>query len=222
MDSGFPPGLSRQVAAAGRIPLAVAVVDRDGLVSHWSTGARRLFGHSTQEATGRQADDLMPVAGGLAVEEGGIAHGPEGLAGTFPTAGRATVSSPDGARTDVLWWAYPLRGADGAPRAGHLVLAADGRRLTRGSALLPSYGTRIMPGFARPAQFPDVPRLAAQLPYILPAMERAQATRMTERILELGYPVLELSQCQQVPVTPIRYVPQQPARTACGSHAASR
>ncbi|GHI99414.1 hypothetical protein TPA0906_12800 [Streptomyces olivaceus] len=28
---------------AGRVPLAVVVVDRDGLVSHWSRGARRLF-----------------------------------------------------------------------------------------------------------------------------------------------------------------------------------
>lgn len=113
----------------------------------------------------------------------------------------------------------PLARAGGA---GHLVLAAGGRRPSRPGALPSSYGTRTMPGFARPAQFPDAPRLAAQLPYILPAMGRAEAARITERILELGYPVLEFSHRRQVPVTPVRYVPQQPAPTACGSHAASR
>ncbi|MFI6686684.1 hypothetical protein [Streptomyces sp. NPDC050485] len=44
MDSGTPPTPLRQFAVAGRIPLAVIVVDGDGLVSHWSSGARRLFG----------------------------------------------------------------------------------------------------------------------------------------------------------------------------------
>ncbi|MCF3962594.1 hypothetical protein [Streptomyces fuscigenes] len=216
MDSGFPPGTARQVAAAGRVPLAVAVVDCDGLVSHWSAGARRLFGHTAREATGCQAADLMPVAGGLAVEESGVAHGCEPSAAALPTAGRAAVRSPEGARADVLWWAYPLR------PAGHLVLAADARRLARGGARPASRGPRVMPGFARPAQFPDAPRLAALLPHLLQEVGRADAGRITERVLELGYPVLEFSQCHQVPVTPLRYWPQQPARTACGSRAASR
>ena len=60
MDSGIPPGLPQDFAAAGRIPLAVVVVDGDGLVSHWSTGARRLFGHAREAAIGQPASDLMP------------------------------------------------------------------------------------------------------------------------------------------------------------------
>jgi PAS domain-containing protein len=56
-------------AAAGRIPLAVVVVDRDGLVSHWSTGARRLFGMSRDETVGRPAVDLLPVSGAFADDQ---------------------------------------------------------------------------------------------------------------------------------------------------------
>ena len=52
-------------AAAGRIPLAVVVVDRAGLVSHWSSGARRLFGTTKDEAVGQSALDLLPVSGAL-------------------------------------------------------------------------------------------------------------------------------------------------------------
>ncbi|MEW2544632.1 PAS domain-containing protein [Streptomyces sp. NPDC047002] len=225
MDSGFPPGLSRQVAAAGRIPLAVAVVDRDGLVSHWSTGARRLFGHSDGEARGRRADDLMPVAGALAAQEQGVAHGPSGGRGTAaPAAGLATACASDGARTDVLWWAYPLAGASDrvlAQRAGHLVLAADTRGLTRGGPARLAHGARVMPGFARPGRFRGAHRLGARLPYILPAMARADAVRLAERVLELGYPVLEFSHCEQVPVTPVRYLPHAQRRTPCGSPAAT-
>lgn len=49
----------------GRIPLAVVVVDRDGLVSHWSSGARRLFAVAEQDAIGRPAADLLPVSWAL-------------------------------------------------------------------------------------------------------------------------------------------------------------
>jgi PAS domain-containing protein len=103
MDSGFPPGLPRQFATAGRIPLAVVVVDGDGLVSHWSTGARRLFGHSRDEAVGQQAGDLMPVAGALAGDERGVAHGMadgadrEGGAGPGLSAGSGPAAGPS-------WW----------------------------------------------------------------------------------------------------------------------
>ncbi|MFF0450847.1 SpoIIE family protein phosphatase [Streptomyces sp. NPDC004609] len=65
MDSGVPPRVPRQYAVSGRIPLAVVVVDGAGLVSHWSTGARRLFGPTREEAVGRPAADLLPVAGAL-------------------------------------------------------------------------------------------------------------------------------------------------------------
>ncbi|MFF5156915.1 PAS domain-containing protein, partial [Streptomyces sp. NPDC000348] len=56
---------------AGRIPLAVVVVDRDGLVSHWSRGARRLFSLAKEDALGRPAVDLLPVTGALPEEPEG-------------------------------------------------------------------------------------------------------------------------------------------------------
>lgn len=54
MDLGVPPQRTPQPrdTAAGRVPLAVVVVDADGLVSHWSTGARKLFGVAREHAVG--------------------------------------------------------------------------------------------------------------------------------------------------------------------------
>ncbi|MGW3091430.1 SAM-dependent methyltransferase [Streptomyces sp. NPDC001108] len=42
-------------AATGRVPLAVAVVDQDGRISHWSSGAGRLFGVGRHAAIGSPA-----------------------------------------------------------------------------------------------------------------------------------------------------------------------
>ncbi|MFF8926077.1 SpoIIE family protein phosphatase [Streptomyces longwoodensis] len=130
---------------AGRVPLAVVVVDRDGLVSHWSSGARRLFGVPREEAVGQPAVDLLPVSGALPDVDDDLPYddyaaldglGP-GLGSSldhglsYPAAGRARLSVPahatrdrpdPGARVDVLWWAYPLVGP-GPERL--LVLAAD-------------------------------------------------------------------------------------------------
>ena len=51
-----------ELAAPGRIPLAVVLVDRAGLVSHWSTGARRLFGTAKElkKSIGRIVTDSSP------------------------------------------------------------------------------------------------------------------------------------------------------------------
>lgn len=217
MDSGFPPGLPQQFAAAGRIPLAVVVVDADGQVSHWSTGARRLFGHSKEEAVGQQAGDLMPVSGAFADEEHGLVHGlyeaadelgPELHArASYPTAGRAKVSETGRDPLDVLWWSYPLVG----PGTGrHLVLAADARQFSVGLTGEDMAAQRITPGFAAHTEFPDGNGLARRLPDILPNMGPAEATRITSQVLELGYPVLEFSRHAQVPVTPDWGVPQRP------------
>ncbi|MEU3511681.1 SpoIIE family protein phosphatase [Streptomyces longwoodensis] len=130
---------------AGRVPLAVVVVDREGLVSHWSSGARRLFGVPKEEAVGQPAVDLLPVSGALPDVDDDPLHddyaaldglGP-GLGSSldrglsYPAAGRARLTVPahalpdrpdPGARVDVLWWAYPLVGPG---RERLLVLAAD-------------------------------------------------------------------------------------------------
>lgn len=245
-DTGPPAGPSD----AGRVPLAVVVVDRRGLVSHWSTGARRLFGVAKDEAIGRPAIDLLPVSGALPEVDEDLpyaGHAPyvdypdaDGLgpgldasldAGlSYPAAGRARltvpersetgVSSPAGwgrERVDVLWWAYPLVGPG---RERLLVLAADaeglhrlGRPDERGQ--LDAQGApeeegrpdervveRIAPAFALHTDFPGAEELARRLPDILPSMSVGESARIVAQVLELGYPVLEFSQNDRVPVTP--------------------
>jgi anti-sigma regulatory factor (Ser/Thr protein kinase) len=213
-------------ADAGRIPLAVVVVDRDGLVSHWSSRARRLFGVPKDEAIGQAAADLLPVSGALPEPDDDPAHdeygtydglGPgldssldRGL--SHPAAGRARLTVPERegsgtgipaaegrGRVDVLWWAYPLVGPG---RERLLVLAADAGALHRDEPLDPLVVERIAPGFALHTDFPGAEELARRLPEILPSMSVGESARIVAQILELGYPVLEFSQNDRVPVTP--------------------
>lgn len=226
MDSGTPPTPPRQSAVAGRIPLAVIVVDGDGLVSHWSTGARRLFGPAREEAVGRSALDLLPVSGALDPDrpidilqefDGYGAFGPgleaplHGLT-SYPTAGRATLSDLGRDRVDVLWWAYPLVGP-GPERL--LVLAADAAQL-HGDHPAPDRGSveRIAPGFALHTEFQGADELAGRLPEILPSMSVGESSRIVSQVLELGYPILEFSQHDRVPVTPDWGVPRRAERRA--------
>lgn len=225
-------------AAPGRIPLAVVVVDREGLVSHWSRGARRLFGTARQDAVGRPAVDLLPVSGALP-ESGGrdayVAHdglGPDleaSLDGrlSYPAAGRARLFVPEGGRSatgtrpgvgwdraDVLWWAYPLVGP-GPERL--LVLAADADALHQeGGAAVES----IAPGFALHTDFPGAEELARRLPEIMPSMSVGESARIVAQVLELGYPVLEFSRYDRVPVTPDWGVPRRAGRRARRAEAA--
>ncbi|MEU9320955.1 SpoIIE family protein phosphatase [Streptomyces sp. NPDC048295] len=198
-------------AVTGRVPLAVAVVDGDGLVSHWSSGARRLFGVTRQAAVGSPAGELLPVSGVLGRAEEGAGFGPEldGAPGgslSYPAAGRARLDEPERGRIDVLWWAYPLVGP-GAERL--LVLAADAGRLGGGDGR--DTGT-VAPAFALHTDFPGYRELAGRLPEILPSMSVGEATRIVAQVLELGYPVLEFSHRSQVPVTPDWGVPRRTSR----------
>ncbi|KIE28618.1 PAS/PAC sensor protein [Streptomyces sp. MUSC 125] len=222
------PGRGTGSATAGRIPLAVVVVDRDGLVSHWSTGARRLFGVPKHDAVGRPATDLLPVSGAFpdhlrgdslldAYDEYG-AFGPDleaSLGGHtgYATAGRARLSSqrqePDGERLDMLWWAYPLIG----PGPSLLVLAADATRLCTERGHDDETAERISPGFARHTELPASDELERRLPEVLPSMGPGLSGRIVSQILELGYPVLEFSHCDRVPVTPYWGVPRRLGRT---------
>ncbi|WP_328552578.1 SpoIIE family protein phosphatase [Streptomyces sp. NBC_00358] len=209
--------------AAGRIPLAVVVVDRDGLVSHWSSGARRLFGAPKEEALGRHVVDLLPVSGALPEETDGTpfaSHatfdglGP-GLESSldgrlpYPAAGRARLTAAGPGRTDVLWWAYPLVGP-GSERL--LVLAADAVAMRHEDDDV-SF-ERIAPGFALHTDFPGAEELARRLPEILPSMSVGEGARIVSQVLELGYPVLEFSQNDRVPVTPDWGVPRRAERRA--------
>ncbi|WP_193783077.1 SpoIIE family protein phosphatase [Streptomyces sp. E5N91] len=227
----------------GRVPLAVVVVDRDGLVSHWSRGARRLFALPKEEAIGRPAPDLLPVSGVLPedTEPDGAGHddsyrsytahdGPgPGLESSldgrlsYPAAGRARLTVRADDRVDVLWWAYPLVGP-GPERL--LVLAADADGLRRDYAdgtddsAGPAVVERIAPAFALHTDFPGADELARRLPEILPGMSVGESARIVAQVLELGYPVLEFSQHDRVPVTPDWGVPRRAERRARRERAA--
>ncbi|MGW4564199.1 SpoIIE family protein phosphatase [Streptomyces sp. NPDC004561] len=219
------PGRGAGDTAAGRIPLAVVVVDRDGLVSHWSSGARRLFGVPREDAVGHSAADLLPVSGALPEDlrddpmpdaYDGLGPGLEAsLVGptAYATAGRARISphqrETDAERLDVLWWAYPLVGP-GPARL--LVLAADATRLRAERGYDDETAERISPGFARHTELPASDELARRLPEILPNMGPGLSGRIVAQVLELGYPVLEFSQFDRVPVTPYWGVPRRPGR----------
>ncbi|MFK0291183.1 SpoIIE family protein phosphatase [Streptomyces sp. NPDC090442] len=218
-----------RAAIPGRIPLAVVVVDADGLISHWSTGARRLFGAAKEDAVGAPAVDLLPVSGALGTEEWDgpgadaadlgaqlgelpAAHGLAAYLGggaTYPTAGRARMAAAAGL-VDLLWWAYPLAGP-GPERL--LVLAADAARLP-GAGDHGADRRRHAPGFALHTDFPGAGQLARRLPDILPSMSPRESARIVAQVLELGYPVLEISQQERVPVTPDWGVPRRVERRA--------
>jgi len=235
MDRGSerdtPPSRGAESGAVGRIPLAVVVVDRAGLVSHWSRGARRLFGAAKEEAIGRAAVDLLPVSGALPDEEDTVPYGAfdaydglgpdleSSLGGrlAYPAAGRARLTVTEGTRLDVLWWAYPLVGP-GDERL--LMLAADADALKADDPDDEIAVERIAPAFALHTDFPGAEELARRLPEILPSMSVEEGARIVSQILELGYPVLEFSQNDRVPVTPDWGVPQRAERRARRERAA--
>ncbi|WP_221355936.1 ATP-binding SpoIIE family protein phosphatase [Streptomyces beigongshangae] len=219
-------------AAAGRIPLAVVVVDRAGLVSHWSRGARRLFGTAREEAVGRPVVDLLPVSGALPEDGEDAPYGAyaayDGLGPDlessldgrlfYPAAGRARLTAAGGDRIDVLWWAYPLV-RPGPERL--LVLAADAGALRHGDGGAGPVVERVAPGFALHTDFPGAEELARGLPEILPSMSVGESARIVDQVLELGYPVLEFSQNDRVPVTPDWGVPRRTERKARRERAAA-
>ncbi len=229
--------------AAGRVPLAVILVDRAGLVSHWSRGARRLFGVTKEEAIGQTAVDLLPVSGALPDDEdtgsqGVFAHydglGPDlesSLDGrlSYPAAGRARLTVPErserGSPCPKAGEGPRGRPVVGLPLVGPgqerlLVLAADAGGLRQDLPGTDGAFERIAPGFALHTDFPGADELARRLPEILPSMSVGESARIVGQVLELGYPVLEFSQNERVPVTPDWGVARRAERRARRERAA--
>ncbi|MER0245207.1 SpoIIE family protein phosphatase [Streptomyces sp. HSW2009] len=246
-----PRARAAQSPALGRIPLAVVVVDGAGLVTHWSVGARKLFGHPREAAVGALASDLMPVSGAFRHQherprestgpgrtgtprdgsdlidhpdpDGGPAAGPHpgqpaalghlgpqlaaslGGESCYTTAGRAHLADGEPGSGAVLWWAYPLVGP-GPERL--LLLAADATQVTDEQG----WYERVAPGFALHTEFAEATELARRLPEILPSMSPQESARIVAQVLELGYPVLEISQHERVPVIPDWGVPKRVER----------
>ncbi|MBW1600550.1 SpoIIE family protein phosphatase [Streptomyces sp. JJ66] len=198
----------------GRVPLAVVVIDGAGRVSHWSTGARKLFGATRAEAVGRPAVELLPVSGAFGDPgwEAGLRDDASYATG-YATTGRARGTEGSGSE-DVLWWAYPLVG----PGPERLLVLATGigalrePGATREDPGGRDLGERIAPGLAQHTDFPGADTLARRLPEILPSMSPQESARVASQVLELGYPVLEISQQERVPVTPDWGVPRRVER----------
>ncbi|MEW1747930.1 PAS domain-containing protein [Streptomyces angustmyceticus] len=203
-------------AVPARIPLAVVVVGADGRISHWSSGAHRLFGPTPGEAVGAPAVDLMPVTGALGDKGwGGRTGGPEAGngyeepngpgregawgGGACPTAGRARMAAAGAGPVDLLWWAYPLVGS-GAGRVLVLAVAAD-RLPGEGATGHGARHERFAPAFGPHTEVPGAADLARRLPEILPSIGPQESARIVARILELGCPVLEVSLQERFPVT---------------------
>jgi serine phosphatase RsbU (regulator of sigma subunit)/anti-sigma regulatory factor (Ser/Thr protein kinase) len=73
---------------------------------------------------------------------------------------------------------------------------------------------RTAPGFALHTEFAGADMLAKRLPAILPSMNPLDSARIVAQVLELGYPVLEISRHDRVPVTPDWGVPRRVERQA--------
>ncbi|KAA6223814.1 GAF domain-containing protein [Streptomyces albofaciens JCM 4342] len=203
----------------GRLPLGVVIADRDGLVAHWSSGAGRLLGVERQEAIGSPLLRRVPVFGheaggnGTAPVLGRLttaASEPDSWLTvndvTYPRSGRARLPRPGPAPADLLWWAYPLAGP-GTDRLLLLLAEASAAATARP-------GDRIACGFARHATLPEADVLARRLPDILPRMGPARSARIVAQVLEWGYPVLEVSHHDRVPITADWGVPKHVRRRA--------
>ncbi|MET7797143.1 PAS domain-containing protein [Streptomyces decoyicus] len=118
---------------------------------------------------------------------------------SYPTAGRARMTTAGTGPVDLLWWAYPLAG----PGAGRiLVLAADAERLPGGDDGESGAGhERFAPAFGLHTDIPGAGDLARRLPEILPSISPQESARIVSQVLELGCPVLEVSLQERFPVT---------------------
>ncbi|MDI9882978.1 hypothetical protein QMZ92_00815 [Streptomyces sp. HNM0645] len=129
MDGGVPPALGRRSAAVGPAGLAVVLVDGAGRVSHWSEGARALFGHDEGTAVGRSAADLLPVSGALTAADAApssLSPGASAFAPSLPS-----LSSP----SPLPWGRGGRRAEPGAPSGTHVFCPVAGRaRLGAGGA----------------------------------------------------------------------------------------
>ncbi|WP_030984031.1 PAS domain-containing protein [Streptomyces sp. NRRL S-1813] len=117
----------------------------------------------------------------------------------YPTAGRARMATAGTGPVDLLWWAYPLAG----PGVGRiLVLAADAERLPGGDDGESGAGhERFAPAFGLHTDISGAGGLARRLPEILPSISPQESARIVSQVLELGYPVLEVSLQERFPVT---------------------
>ncbi|MBO2447293.1 SpoIIE family protein phosphatase [Actinomadura barringtoniae] len=199
--------------------MAVIALNGHGRVSHWSNAAGELFGVDQEHAVGRSLTTLLRLP-----QEHRGAFVPEAFAAVW--CGACFVSRvDDGELTEVAWWVYPIERppADADPGAAGirvLAIATDLRRLrdegpglgmgdvlvvspSKGS-LPASTGVRLLR--VEPALVPitedDTARLGRRLAELLPLMGPVASEFVSERVLEMGYPAVNLSVTVRLPIVP--------------------
>ncbi|MGW4897667.1 SpoIIE family protein phosphatase [Kitasatospora sp. NPDC004240] len=208
------------------VRLALVVIDRDGRIAQWTRAAEELFGHRADIAQGRPAAGLLPSVEprgtGLPGHPAPAARRRGDALETLTAhtaadagwAGRLTVTDREEHLRDVLWWAYPLRGADGAPD-GLLALAADARPLRSAGPRL-ALGERLLPFAAAPAARGGFHRITAALTTPVPRAPERLAERLTPllpgpdavrrrtlaALARAGLPALRLDASTALPVLP--------------------
>ncbi|WP_308372588.1 PAS domain-containing protein [Streptomyces sp. MCA2] len=188
---------------------AVDLMPVTGALGDEEWGARRTNGSA--ECDGAEERHGLAERPGSAASSGGeMSKGAEGAdfpvletssagGASYPTAGRARMTTAGTGAVDLLWWAYPLAG----PGVGQiLVLAADAERLPGGDDGESGAGReRFAPAFGLHTDIPGAGDLARRLPEILPSISPQESARIVSQVLELGYPVLEVSLQERFPVT---------------------
>jgi PAS domain S-box-containing protein len=96
---------------------ATAVVDGGGRILAWSEGARRLLGHASADAVGRDVRELLAAELPYAVRGA--------CASRTPWSGGAVVRTREGRRLELLAHLRPLTGADDDPLWIVAATAAD-------------------------------------------------------------------------------------------------
>ncbi|WP_329519392.1 ATP-binding SpoIIE family protein phosphatase [Spirillospora sp. NBC_01491] len=216
-----PRLLEQQVLGVAR--MAVIALNGHGRISQWSQVADELFGVGRVQALGRSLTALLS----LPPEHRGVFE-PEAFGAVW--CGTCAVPRVDnGQHAEVAWWVYPIErpggdatecGAPGAPGIRVLALAADLRRLRDeglglglGDVLVVPPGRdrreaapaarvlRADPALVRMAG-PDAAPLGRRLAEMLPLTGPVAAEQVTARVLELGYPALNLSLTVRLPIVP--------------------
>lgn len=222
--------------------LAVIALNGHGRVGQWSDTAEELFGLGRVQALGRSLTTLLH----LPPEHRGVFE-PDSFAQVW--CGTCAVPRVDGGdRAEVAWWVYPIERSTGGPEAGGvrvLALAADLRRLRdegpglgMGDVLVVSPPTssrsaasgvrllRIEPALL-PADEHDTAPLGHRLADLLPLMGPSAAELIVSRVLELGYPAIDLNVTVRLPIVPhwdgmpraLRLRPRSLAATPPGAEA---
>jgi PAS domain S-box-containing protein len=86
-------------------PVAIALLDRTGMITSWNPAAEQLFGYSAEEAIGRNIDNLVADSDDIRAES--EAYTARGLSGEFEHAFTRRTRK-DGAFVDVEMFAAPV------------------------------------------------------------------------------------------------------------------